>query len=116
MGSRNITDIFNKDAFIYANDYPSLEALLERVKELDQDDTKYLEMLRQPILVDPEYPKRMDEELEKFILHIFEQPIEKAYRRSRVYYAKENNDYLARAIEPNLEHKVKRFVKKVLVK
>ena len=112
FGSPNITEIFNKDAFINVTDYESFDAVVEKIRELDQDDEKYLEMLRQPILVDPDLPRRMDEELEKFILHIFEQPMDKAYRRCRVYYPKQHDEYLARAIEPTKGYKLKQQIKK----
>lgn len=116
FGSPDVTEIFNKDAFINVTDYASLDEVVERIKELDQDDEKYLAMLRQPILVDPDMPRRLDEELEKFILHIFEQPIEQAYRRCRVYYPKWHDEYLARAVEPDKIHKFKQKVKKFLGK
>lgn len=116
LGSPNITDIFNRDAFINAADYGSLDEVVERVKELDQDDAQYLRMLSQPILVDPDYPRRLDEELEKFILHIFEQPYESAYRRCRVYYPQQHNDFLASAIEPPRAYLLKQRVKKLLRK
>lgn len=116
FGSSNITDFFNKDAFINVSDYDSLDAVVERIKELDQDDEKYLAMLRQPILVDPDLPARMDAELEAYILHIFEQPLEKAYRRCRVYYPKWQNDFLAKAIEPPKEYLLKQKIKKLLTR
>jgi len=116
FGSPNITEFFNRDAFINVSDYESLDAVVERIKELDQDDEKYLAMLRQPILTDPELPRRMDEELEKYILHIFEQPLEEAYRRCRVYYPKQMEAFLARAIEPTRGYKLKEKIKKILKK
>ena len=79
-------------------DFDSFEAAIEKIKELDQDDEKYLEMLRQPILVDPDYPRRLEEELNQYVCHIFDQPLEKAYRRSRVYRPKFCDDYLANAV------------------
>ena len=72
---------------------------IEKIKELDQDDEKYLEMMHQPILVDPSYPERLEAELGNFICHIVEQPREKAYRRSRVYRPRYCDDYLARAVD-----------------
>lgn len=111
-GSPNITDIFNKNAFINCNDYPSFDAVIEKIKELDQDDEKYLEMLRQPILVDPEYPKKLDAELQKFILHIFQQPYEQAYRRCRVYYPQNHDNYLANCVEPSRFQKLKQRFKR----
>ncbi len=84
-GSSTVKDIFNPKAFIDCSDYPSFEAAIEKIIELDQDDEKYLEMLRQPIFVDPKFPKKTVADLEQFLLSIFEQPVEKAYRRSRVF-------------------------------
>ena len=98
-GSPTVTDIFNKNAFINCGDYPSFDAVIEKIKELDNDDEKYLEMLRQPILVDPGYPKRLEEELDKFLCAIVDQPLDQAYRRSRVYLPQWCNDFLARAVD-----------------
>lgn len=116
LGSPTVTDIFNRDAFLNAADYGSLDELVERVKELDQDDEQYLKMMCQPIFADPVFPKHLDEAFEKYILHIFEQPYEKAYRRCRVYHPAIHNDFLADAIEPSLGHRLKQHVKKIIKK
>lgn len=113
-GSGNITQIFNPDAFINAADYSSLDEVVEKVRELDQDDEKYLQMLRQPILKDPDYPRQLDEALEKFVLHIFEQPYAQAYRRCREYYPKIHNDFLAAAIEPPRSYQLKQRLRRML--
>lgn len=115
-GCPNVTDIFNKDAFINCMDYDSFDAVLEKIRELDEDDEKYLQMLRQPILVDPEYPERLEKDLEQYICHIFEQPLEKAYRRSRVYYPQWHSDFLGNAIEPSRYDRFKKRVKNLLRK
>lgn len=98
-GSSTAAEIFNKDAFINVADYESFDAAIEKIKELDQDDEKYLKMLRQPALVDPEYPQKLEKALGEYICHIFDQPLEKAYRRTRVYRPKDCDDYLARAVD-----------------
>lgn len=98
-GSPTVTDIFNKDAFIHVADYESFDAAIEKIKELDQDDEKYLQMLRQPILVNPDYPRQLEDALGKYICHIFDQPLEEAYRRTRVYRPKDCDEYLARAVD-----------------
>ena len=97
-GSSAAADIFNKDAFINVADFDSFEDAIARIKELVVDDEKYLQMLRQPILVDPDYPRKLEEAREQYICHIFDQPLENAYRRSRVYYPKRFDDYLATAV------------------
>lgn len=99
FGSPTVKEIFNPDAFIYVEDYASMEEAIAKIMELDQDDEKYLEMLRQPILVDPTLPERLEKGLNEFVCNIFDQPVEKAYRRSRVYHVKRFDDYLARAVD-----------------
>ena len=39
---------FNSGSFLNYSDFPSEEALIERIIELDRDDAKYMEYLRQP--------------------------------------------------------------------
>jgi len=43
---------FNPKSFLNYFDFPSEEALIEKVIELDQDDAKYLEYMRQPYFHD----------------------------------------------------------------
>lgn len=93
-GSSTVTDIFNSKAFINCSDYPSFDAVIEKIIELDQDDEKYLEMLREPVFADPDFADKILNDIEAFIVNIFEQPLEKAYRRSRVYYPKIHEDFL----------------------
>jgi hypothetical protein len=51
FGTSYCNQVFNKDAFLYLEDESekSYQALLEKVKELDYDDTKYLHMVNQPV-------------------------------------------------------------------
>ncbi len=85
FGDPYIGDIYNRKAFINVRDYPSFEAAIERIKELDQDDEQYLEMLNEPVFNDPDYPAKFEADLEAFLLNIFEQPLEQAYRRARAF-------------------------------
>jgi hypothetical protein len=93
-GSHSIKEIFNEKAFIYVPDYKSFDEVIEKIIELDNDDEKYLEMLRQPIFLDKTFVSDRVKELDDFISNIFEQPVEKAYRRSRVYTPKKHENYL----------------------
>jgi hypothetical protein len=47
-GSPRIQEEFNPKSFLNYLDFPSEEALIQRIIELDQHDDQYLEMLRQP--------------------------------------------------------------------
>lgn len=118
-GSSTVTEIFNRNAFINVADYDSFEDAIVRIMELDQDDEQYLTMLRQPILVDPEYPEKLEKALGKFICHIVDQPLEKAYRRSRVYTPKDCDEYLSRAVDSEsltMANLLSRIGKKLLKK
>ena len=81
-GNPLVAKDFNPKAFINAGDYPSLEALLERVKQLDTDRDAYMAMLSEPI-----YPNGTDsdtrhmEALAVFLKAIFVQEKSTAFRR-----------------------------------
>ena len=47
-GDPAINDHFNPRSFLNRADFPSDEALIEKIIELDRDNAKYLEYLRQP--------------------------------------------------------------------
>jgi hypothetical protein len=47
-GNPLVSHEFNPKSFLNLADFPSDEALIERIMELDKDDSKYLEVLRQP--------------------------------------------------------------------
>ena len=47
-GNPLIQEEFNPKSFLNYHDFPSEDALIEKVIELDKDDSKYLECLRQP--------------------------------------------------------------------
>jgi len=47
-GNPRIAEEFNPASFLNYFDFPSEEALIEKIIELDQDDAKYMEYLRQP--------------------------------------------------------------------
>ncbi len=99
-GSNNVKDIFNEKAFINCADYPDFESVLAKIKELDENDEKYMEMLRQPIFVNPNFVDDTFAAFEKYLCDIFDQPLENAYRRSRVYSPANFNLYLSEAVRP----------------
>lgn len=71
-GDPKIEKIYNEKAFINCNNYKSLEEVLEVVKQLDNDDEKYLEMLNQPIFKDEKFYVEQQEELKRFLYNIFD--------------------------------------------
>ena len=94
FGSKNITDIFNSKAFINCNDYDSFDEAINDIIRIDNDDSAYIAMMREPIFVDDDFPQRLLTDLESFLVNIFDQDIEKAYRRSRLLAPLRHEKYL----------------------
>lgn len=82
-GDPTITDEFNPKAFINCNDYNTLDEVLKKVVEIDNDDELYISMLREPWQTEEQREKtiEMDKKYDEWILNIFNQPKELARRR-----------------------------------
>lgn len=91
--------VFNKKAYVDVNDYDTLEAVVNRVKELDENPELYLAMLKEPAVKignneifytgsegGCEVAKQQLQKLEEYLVYIFDQPLEKAYRRNRGFW------------------------------
>lgn len=85
-GDPRIAETFNTDAFINCNDYPNWESIIERVKEIDQDDALWQKIMETPALKDPNTATHLRTELQQFLYHIFDQEPEAAKRYSRDYW------------------------------
>ena len=112
-GSSNVSEIFNPKAFVDISDYPCFDAAIDRILEIENSDKLYLEMMNQPIFNDPKYPEKKYAELEQFLCHIFDQPLEQAYRRSRCIAAANHEAFMKREIESEMGIKVWRPAGKV---
>ena len=86
-GDPRVAETFNNEAFINCNDYPDLESVIERVKEIDQNDVLWLKMIETPALRDPEIIHKSLTDLDAFLQHIFDQEPQAARRFSRDYWA-----------------------------
>lgn len=77
-GDPNIAKDFNPRAFVNVHDFKTLDDMLSRVKQIDENDELYLSMLNEPIVNSEAEVGDMAE----FLSYIFEQPLDKAKRRS----------------------------------
>lgn len=75
---------FNTKSFINCHDYASFDEVISVVKRIDADDELYYSYLQEPICTPQQFEQavEMEEGMKEFILHIFEQPYEKAFRRN----------------------------------
>jgi alpha(1,3/1,4) fucosyltransferase len=83
-GNPLIGQDFNTRAFINCHEYDNMEAVIDKIKELDANDDAYIEMLNQPLFSTKELPDYYNEEyLLSFFRHIFLQPYQEATRRCK---------------------------------
>jgi len=71
-GDPNIGRDFNTKAFINCHEYESFEQVIERIKEIDNNDELYLQMMREPAFIKPITFEEHQERLEKFLVNIIE--------------------------------------------
>lgn len=76
-GDPTVCEDFNEGAFVDANKFTSFDEVIERIIELDNDDTKYLSMINAPIIKN----ELSLSCLEQFLCHIINQDINEAKRR-----------------------------------
>ncbi len=83
--------VFNEDTFINCHNYSSFDEVIERVKQIDADNTLYLKMMQNPILINTSDTREHKvEQLRLFLWNIFDQPISLAVRYSRYYWQARN--------------------------
>ncbi len=95
-GNPRIETEFNKESFINCHDYgltekgdlDTIERIVARVKQIDQDESLYLEMLGKPAFVADDNIEDRRKQFEEFLYHIFDQSIEDSYRRNRYYWGR----------------------------
>lgn len=82
-GNPYVEKDFNSNSFINCHSLTSIQAIVEKVKYINENDEVYFDMLNQPILQVGLEDKR--NELVTFLCNIFDQPIEESYRRNLSY-------------------------------
>lgn len=93
-GNPDIAKEFNQDSFINCHDFgltekgeaEAIERIVAEVKRIDQDDTLYVKMLKMSAFAIENNVDSQQKNFEEFLCNIFDQPLEKAYRRNRFYW------------------------------
>lgn len=94
-GDPQVASLFNPKAFVNCHDFSSLEAAVERVREIDNDPMQYEQMLAEPWFPQGLEPDCLsDQVFADFLANIFDQDIEKAYRRNRGRWGKKKERQL----------------------
>ena len=117
FGSTRIFDDFNRDAFVCCRDENDIDRAVEEVKRLDTDDDAYIEMLTACPFITENYLVKLYENAESFLVNIFSQDRDTAYRRVRHFCAEQHETYLREYMKknkngPSLLTKMKRKIRK----
>ena len=81
-GNPTVETDFRLESMVRVKGEDDIEWAVEEVIRLDNDDTAYLAKCRERCFAVPD-PMVYERELEAFLVHIFEQPIERARRRAQ---------------------------------
>ena len=95
-GNPNITKEIDSEGFINCHDYESFEHVIEKVKEIDNDKTKYLKMLNssRSIFFEDSFHEAQNNNLLSFFENIFDQKFEEAKRKPVGFWTNRHLDVL----------------------
>ncbi len=113
-GNPNISREFNTDSFINCHDFDSFEDVIQRIKEIDEDDELYLKILNSPIALEvKDLEDYYTVKIEDFIMPIFSVNKENAFRRNRVYWGeKYENNMINKFVLPSVNNSIWSVIKR----
>ena len=79
-GDYNLDEYINPKSYILIKNEKNIKKKINYIKEIDNDDEKYLKILKEKILINDNIGRIVAEERLKFLYNIFEQDIKKAKR------------------------------------
>jgi len=82
FGNPTIETDFRLESMVRVKDESDIERAVEEIIRLDNDDAAYLAKCHERCFAEPD-PLAYERELEAFLVHIFEQPLEQARRRAQ---------------------------------
>lgn len=99
-GNPEILSEINSGCFINAHDFNSMDDLIARIIEVDQDDEKYLRMIRTPAFTVEHMEHYSDDVLKTWFDNIFSKDVNEASRRTGYMWEKriENRNKLVKRI------------------
>ena len=114
-GDPTVKEEFNPNAFICYSDYSTIEELTERIKEIDENDTLYLRILKEPwqTAEQIQYSIQQCEKYDIFLANIFGQEKEKAHRAPTGTYPEMYYHWFMNRYKQSLCHYIKYYVQTI---
>ena len=116
VGNPEINKDFIIKSFVYCESESDLERAIKEVEYLDTHDKEYIDMLMEYPINSKEYIDELYERLEEFLVSIFNQPKNLAYRRVMHYAASKYEkaaykQYLHEKHTPKVINKIVNIIK-----
>ena len=96
-GNPTVEMDFRPESMVRVRDESDIERAVEEVIRLDKDDAAYLAKCHERCFV-VSNPNVYEQELEAFLVHIFEQPLDQARRRNRYGYQAMMQEHLKKVM------------------
>lgn len=83
-GTQKVGEYFNVKSFINCHEFEKFEDVVKKVQEIDQNEELWMKLMSEPWFSPEQYEKlkARKNELHNFLYNIFDQPLDKATRRS----------------------------------
>lgn len=98
FGNPTVATDFRPESMVRVMDEDDIERAVEEVIRLDKDDAAYLARCRERCFAVPD-PHVYEKQLENFLVHLFEQPLELARRRNRYGYQAMMQEHLRKLMK-----------------
>ena len=82
-GDYMIDEYINPKSYILIRGINDIKTKINYIKEIDNDDAKYKNILKENVIIDNNFINKIDKELKLFLINIFEQDKIKAYRSNK---------------------------------
>lgn len=113
-GNPKVTEDFNPDSFINCHDFDSFDDVIEKVKEIDNNDEMFLKMLQAPIHKTEPHYEYYTKELTRFLKGIVDVPKEDAFRRNRMYWGVKYEDRMRQKMLELVVNNDKALIRRII--
>lgn len=87
-GDTEADKLMNPKAYININRFENMDEAIELILDIDNDRDRFMGMLREYPFIRRDILDEQKKECEEFLMHIFGQPIENAFRRNNTMWGK----------------------------
>ena len=79
-GDYMIDEFINPKSYILIKGEKDVKKKIEYIKKIDNNDNLYRKILKEDVIIEENFASKLDSELKEFLIHIFDQDKNKAYR------------------------------------